>query len=376
MRAMSTKLLRAVSLVAGLMLPIGIVVGTSSTALAQGTDADKAKAKAAYKTGTIKYNLGEWELAIKHFKVAFESFPDASFLFNIAQSYRQFQDCKQGAFFYKRYLALKPDASNKREVEGFIKDLNAECKRREEAGIVTPPPPVVTPDPVEPVKPDTTTTGGTTTGGTQVADTTNNPGGEIDTTVTPGGGEVGDTLADENQGPKLLIAHASAGSSVLSMGDLDTGAKFNMTVGAGYPLKFGNLTVDGGGLISYTNLPWSVENGPSGTVALTSLLLNVGVGMEVANKISVRGELCAGIMLYSGLDQVGNIFVQDGMAATGALSTASFRIAVGGDYAITDNLSVNVQPIVYNVSPAPENMRVGIDSVTAFHFLAGVGYRM
>jgi hypothetical protein len=383
---MSSKLLQAFTLAAGLAIPLGALVATTSTAHAQGTDADKVAAKAAYKKGTIKYNLGEWQQAIVHFKAAFEAYPDASFLFNIAQSYRQAADCKQGAFFYKRYLAIKADASNKREVEGFIKELNAACKKLEESGNTTPPPPPPPPPPdTTPKDPDVDNTTGNTTDNTtngSVGDGTEvaaaGPGQDPDPegSLSATGGEVGDKFEDEGR-PSLLLAYASLGSSFLTIGDLETDPMFNFTIGAGYPLHFGSLTVDGGLLISHTNVGWGAEPGATGNAGFTAVLANVGVGMEVANNIRLRGEVGVGAMVYSGLDVEGNIFVQDGMTATGALSSASFRFALGAEYAITDSLALSAQPIVFNFSPAPTGLKDNdIDNIRSLQLLVGVGYSM
>ena len=41
-----------------------------------------------------------------------------AYLYNVAQAYRQGGKCKDAAFFYKRYLSLKPDAPNRADVEG------------------------------------------------------------------------------------------------------------------------------------------------------------------------------------------------------------------------------------------------------------------
>ena len=48
-------------------------------------------------------------------------------LFEIAEAYREAGDCKNALFFYKRYTAMKPGASNRAEVEDRIFDLDAVC---------------------------------------------------------------------------------------------------------------------------------------------------------------------------------------------------------------------------------------------------------
>ena len=115
--------------------------------------ADPTTAEDWYKEGANQYNLGNFDKAVDAFKKGFELAPDAkkpAYLYNIAQSYRQANDCKDAAFFYKRYLSLaeqdtvKPLTEAKRhEVEGFIAD-EEKCA----GGSPTPTPtPTPTPQP-------------------------------------------------------------------------------------------------------------------------------------------------------------------------------------------------------------------------------------
>ena len=135
------------------------------------------------------------------------------------------------------------------------------------------------------------------------------------------------------------------------------------------------ITVDAGALVSYTPVKWA---GPSasGTAGFTALLVNVGGSMEVASKVRVRSELGVGTMIYSGLDVPGNVFVEEGHMATGAVSSASFRFAIGAEYAITDSIAVSAQPVVLSLSPAPGGMRPGIDNVSSYQALPDVGEPM
>lgn len=377
------KLLIAGSLATCIALPAGGI----GTAYAQ-EDADKQAALAAYKKGTIQYNLGNWDKAIGFFKTAFETYPDAAFLFNIAQSYRQAADCKQSVFFYERYLAIKPTAANREEVEGFISELDAECAGRTTGtgttgtgtgttgtgttGTGTTSETGTTSDTGTGTE-TTTATSDTetgTTGGTQVADS-----GDTTASISGSAGAVRGSLRDDSQAPTLVMAYGSVGPSMLGVGDLETSPQFNVTLGAGYPISLGKITVDAGALLGYTPVNWDSPSA-SGTATFTALLVNVGTSMEVMPKVRVRGELGVGTMIYSGLDVPGNVFVDDGLMATGAVSSASFRVAIGGEYAITDAIAVSAQPVVLSVSPAPAGMRRSIDNVSSYQALIGVGYKM
>src|SRR5712691_7937698 len=75
--------------------------------------ADDVKAKQLFEQGERAYNLGEWEQAVALFRKAYEESPEPAFLFNIAQTYRQWGNCRQSVFFYKRFLALKANDTKK-----------------------------------------------------------------------------------------------------------------------------------------------------------------------------------------------------------------------------------------------------------------------
>src|SRR5262245_45134262 len=89
-----------------------------------------------YKEGENQYILGNFDKAVEAFKQGFSLETDedkrAKYVFNIAQSYRQANDCAKAHFFYKRFLARKasPSASPltppiRQAVEDRIKDLEA-----------------------------------------------------------------------------------------------------------------------------------------------------------------------------------------------------------------------------------------------------------
>jgi tetratricopeptide (TPR) repeat protein len=83
----------------------------------------KAKAKAAYEKGLGHYNLGDFEQAIVAFREAYAISSAPGLLFNIAQSYRLKKDYEQASYFYTTYLRLKPDASNRADVEARLEEM-------------------------------------------------------------------------------------------------------------------------------------------------------------------------------------------------------------------------------------------------------------
>src|SRR5262245_3021473 len=88
---------------------------------------DKQKALELYDKGNVKYNLGQYPEAIDFFQKAYEAYSAPEFLFNIAQSYRLNNNCERALFFYRRYLANKPGAANKSEVDGYITEQQTKC---------------------------------------------------------------------------------------------------------------------------------------------------------------------------------------------------------------------------------------------------------
>src|SRR5690606_4649880 len=102
-----------------------------------------------YKEGEKLYNLGNFDGAAEAFKEGFAAETDESkksaYLYNVAQAYRQGNKCKDAAFFYKRYLALKdrdtvkPLKPEKRaEIEKRIAELE-ECASTQEQIAAKPP---------------------------------------------------------------------------------------------------------------------------------------------------------------------------------------------------------------------------------------------
>lgn len=331
-------------MVVGLSAAIVVPTTSSGVAYAQ-SNADKQSALKAYEKGTIQYNLGKWEEAIEFFEIAFETFPDAAFLFNIAQSHRQADNCQKAIFFYGRYLALKPDASNVDEVEGFIAELEAKCKTA--SGAVKP----------------------------AAGDNSASRPGEKSTASIASPMAKG-VVKPTQDSVGVLRVHASMGSSVLFAGaELDTPPQLSLTLGAGYPIDLGSVVLDVGVLTSYSPIAWTTAD-TSGTISLIGALANLGVSKALASKVSVRGEIGAGLLLISGLGEQGNVFTEDGMTGDDLALAASFRLALGAELAVSEMLAITVQPAIFTFSPAPSGLRSSIDSLSTYQALLGLGLKL
>lgn len=151
-------------------------------------DANKAKAKELYEKGNTHYNLGEYDLAVAAFKESYALSQAPGLLFNIAQSYRLKKDYEQASHFYETYLRLKPDASNRPDVEARIAEMKKMLEEQKTMG---------TKAPIGTVTPDGGTTTTTTTTTTTSAPTTT-------TTTTPTTGPT--DVVDPGAGKQLKLA--------------------------------------------------------------------------------------------------------------------------------------------------------------------------
>lgn len=82
-------------------------------------------ARGYYEDGTIAYEDGRYELALRLFERAYVRAPLPGFLFNIGQCHRQLGHDAEALDHYERYLVEDPEAPNRGEVEQLIADLQA-----------------------------------------------------------------------------------------------------------------------------------------------------------------------------------------------------------------------------------------------------------
>ncbi|HXU69875.1 MAG TPA: tetratricopeptide repeat protein [Polyangia bacterium] len=137
------------------LLAFALVVCAGGTVHADERD----QARAAFKTGSRHYNLGEFEQALASFREAYRFVDDPSFLFNIAQCERQLSHKKEAVREYRAYLNNAPTTiENRDEIKQIIAQLEKEIADEQNTakmpptGTTQPPPPVgpVTTTPNEP----------------------------------------------------------------------------------------------------------------------------------------------------------------------------------------------------------------------------------
>ncbi len=122
-----------------------IVILPAWTARAQDDDPRYARARSLYDEGAAHYTHHEYELAIDAFKSAYALSGKSNLLYNIALAYEEWSGhCADAREFYNRYLRLKPDASDRPDVEARLARTDQICPSVpivSATNIVTAPPP-------------------------------------------------------------------------------------------------------------------------------------------------------------------------------------------------------------------------------------------
>jgi hypothetical protein len=325
----------------------------------RGASADRQQALESWKKGETAYSLGRFQEAIGHFERAYLAHPSPAFTFNIAQCHRQLKNCESAAFFYRRYLSMKPDANNRREVERFIAEMEAMCAKAREGGQdraeeddsggddPRPEPRArrdVPPPEVETESPDSRATAST----------------ESQAAAPP--------AADESP---ILTTVAEVGPAFVDMGDVKVPTRPSVRLGVAHPFGFGTAGVEPGVLATVT--PILVDGGS--TAWLTSLLASAAGTYQLAARWRLRAEAGVGVLIFSGLDE-GNPFTEGRRATTGPLGMFNLRTAVGADFVVSDSLVVSATPLAFAVSPAKQGLDSSIDTITRLDVLIGLGYRL
>jgi tetratricopeptide (TPR) repeat protein len=110
---------------------------------------DRERARQHFKEGAQHFDLGEYKEALSSFKEAYRDYEDPTFLFNIAQCFRQLGDKEQAIRSFRTYLAKVPDAPNSDDVKHTIATLQ-EAIDKERAARSGPPQGTLEPSRPEP----------------------------------------------------------------------------------------------------------------------------------------------------------------------------------------------------------------------------------
>jgi tetratricopeptide (TPR) repeat protein len=100
---------------------------------------DAKQARAQFQRAEAAYNMGKFTEALAAYQAAYEAKPLPGLLFNIAQCHRNLGNQERALFFYRRYLALDPQTSNRATVEQLIAETEQRRAQESAAAGVAPP---------------------------------------------------------------------------------------------------------------------------------------------------------------------------------------------------------------------------------------------
>lgn len=310
---------------------------------AQDAAANKAKAKAHYDRAQTHFNLAEFDEAINEYGKAYANYSDPVFLFNIAQAQRLKGEIEKAIFMYGRYLKEKPEALNRKDVEGFVAGLEAEKVRRASGGAGTG-------------------AGGAGTGGAGA-------GGAGGAGAAGAGGEHAGSGSGSASGsalptrPGRLALSIGGGPVLVNFKGLPEG-----TVGEQPPEAA--LAVEG----AYTILPGTpwltlvVRTGytqvgwrrPAGTVPvmgamvdgdfwLVDVLGGVAMRRRLGARFSLGATVAVGATVFGGLE-FGNPFTTGGQAYDSAVSVPSGVASIDAEFRLSRSLAVAVTPMAFSLA--------------------------
>ncbi len=119
------------------LVRITLVIALSVTGIqrARADDRDEQATEVAKKhfyRAEKLFALRRFERALDEYEAAFEAKPIADFLFNIGQCHVNLGNYREAIFSFRKYLKLKPDARNRKQVEEYIADLEEKADREPE----------------------------------------------------------------------------------------------------------------------------------------------------------------------------------------------------------------------------------------------------
>jgi hypothetical protein len=328
-------------------------------AWAQPTAAEKESLEHWKKGGTY-YDLGRFSDAIEEFQKAYELKADPTYLFNIAQAYRQADDAQKAVYFYKRYLSKSPNASNRALVEKRIAEQEEVAKKQAEARAKPPDPP--------PDDKKANNNGGNDSSGTS----TGSGGGNGATTTTDSPPD--EVVAAASPHPTRVRFVFEGGAAFMSFGSAyDSPVQLVLRLGGAYTLHAGAHTeIDLGISGALTPVPFNTRDTPpqSGTSTMVGAFGTV-TGRQILGRVAIELGAGGGIVAWTGLGN-SNIFTS-GTASTVIMPT--FRVWAALDVTLAGGLFLTVGP-AFSYSLSGSDLDPRIERVTSFQVLGGLGYTL
>jgi len=339
-----------------------------------------------YKEGSNQYNLGNFDKAVEAFKQGFALEPDDSkkptYLYNVAQSYRLANDCKNALFFYRRFLSLKASDPSKpippktrKEIEDRIPELEA-CVQQQNSISKKPPNNNLPPNANGNGDADGDKT--SPSDGGDHKDTHKSPNKIVGKGNGDGDGDEDDggsvTKPARFAGPHVISARLTGGGTKVNAGTNPVPVQATFALLAGYPIAINNkLMIDTGAAFTFTPVPYTDIMARSDTAQLWGVMANAGATFEVIPKLGLRGDVGVGALFFAGVNQ--SPFTNNA-PTSGALTMFHFRGAVSADYAVTPNIMITATPFAFSYSPPKAGLDPSITSITSIDFMVGIGFRM
>jgi tetratricopeptide (TPR) repeat protein len=111
----------------------------------------REESRAHYQIGRIEYGKGHLKEALVEFKKSYDAAPIPDLLYNIGRCQEELGLRAEAANTYERYLAAKPDAHERDELQTHIDELRSATPKPVAPVVVAPLPPVAKPAPKPPV---------------------------------------------------------------------------------------------------------------------------------------------------------------------------------------------------------------------------------
>lgn len=314
-----------------LLVAAALLLAQAGVASAQ-PESTKRQALEVFQTGKAHYAQGEWQPAIDRFWKSYAIYPVPEILYSLGQTYRRAGDCGRAAELFRRYLADRPQAANREEVERALVQLDGECREPAPPSAGPPPPAIV----------------------------------------------ARSAARRQDLTAPLLTIDAEAGIAFFALGaEIAVPAQPTVGLVVTHPLIASPVAVGVGARAAYTPVPWrdNERAGERGDAAFTCLTATVTGRIAVTRRLAVGADLGAGVLILSGIETASNAFVDDGIEADGAISLVHVRAGIGAQFAITDRVVVGLSPVV-SYSPTIDGMRDSVPGLRRLELLSSIGYRL
>ena len=361
-----------------------VIVLLAGTGAVRAEDAERARQ--FFQQGSKLYDVGQFDKAIEAWQHGYEEKPDPSFLFNIAQAFRQKEDPAKALFFYKSYLRNAPKAQNRTDVEQRIaalqKQLDSGGKATAPAGVGTTTPP---PGAVSPLTPPAGPPSSAPPAAAPPVAVSSPPPTTLPSVTSPppatdamvGAPAASVTAGSESaNGPADLAWDVSAaiGSDFWSSGVQGTAdPSFAFTIGAGYRFDSASrLQFRLGGIFGYTFLNESVSK-----VTFLSFLADAALELrlDTAGRWLIAADLGLGGMSVIGLKPKSSLL--DPPPSTlmwtvdGAQGLPLTRLGLAAQFRLRPDLTLFAGPSI-NTSPKKEHFHAAIGRLET---TVGLAYR-